>query len=326
MMAFLLIFIVLLGCCSFAVAFHHAPTLHVKKNKRWMFMPSSSRAFSGAAIQSSTYWNDEPEQQLSLVVKVWKLYQNSPEPTQYDAMITSIFPGALANKDLETRVVEVLSEKGYTDTNTLLATSLCCDELARRLEDDFVYCYGNNFSLGGLSGFPFGGSTGFENMALHIPDNGSCLIVYGPHVGVSSTGIVGKVERVGTQNVDVCCASAIAACNYLQGITDDGIGESQAFTDLQQGAVQQLLSPNINQVSASKDPMVELPYALYDSQDSLLYEIVMEGCHRVKNNIALLGGIQINTAPQALDYFLPLRFDLMNNRGEVIEDMLNRIR
>jgi hypothetical protein len=52
----------------------------------------------------------------------------------------------------------------------------------------------------------------------------------------------------------------------------------------------------------------------------------MEGCHRVKNNIALLGGIQINTAPQALDYFLPLRFDLMNNRGKVIEDMLNCIR
>ena len=282
-----------------------------------------SRALSGPA----TYWNDEPEQQqLSVVDKVWNLYQNAPEPSQYDAMITTIFPGALSNKDFETRVVQVLSEKGYTDTNTLLATSLCCDELARRLEDDFVYCFGNNFSLGGLSGFPFAGNTGFEQMALHIPDNGSCLIVYGPHVGVSSTGIVGKVERVGSQNVDVCCASAIAASNYLQGITNDGVGASQAFTDLQQGAVQQLLSPNIEQVATSQDPMVELPYVLYDSQDSLLYEIVKQGCHGVKNNIALLGGIQINTAPQALDYFLPLRFDLMNNRGEVIEDMLSRIR
>lgn len=38
------------------------------------------------------------------------------------------------------------------------------------------------------------------------------------------------------------------------------------------------------------------------------------------------GGIQINTTPHLLDNFLPLRFDLMNNQGQVIEDMLNRIR
>jgi hypothetical protein len=43
-----------------------------------------------------------------------------------------------------------LAEKGYTAANTLLATSLCCDELARRLEDDFVKVYGDNFFLGGL--------------------------------------------------------------------------------------------------------------------------------------------------------------------------------
>jgi hypothetical protein len=35
--------------------------------------------------------------------------------------------------------------------NTLLCTSLCCDELARCLEDDFVKVYGNNFNLGGVS-------------------------------------------------------------------------------------------------------------------------------------------------------------------------------
>jgi len=35
--------------------------------------------------------------------------------------------------------------------------------------------------------------------------------------------------------------------------------------------------------------------------------------------MALLGGVQINTAPESLDHFLPLRFDYINNQGEVLE-------
>ena len=62
-------------------------------------------------------------------------------------------------------MVHALSNKGFTSSNTLLATSLCCDELARNLEDDFIKVYGNNFNLGGLSGFPFAGNTGFGAMA-----------------------------------------------------------------------------------------------------------------------------------------------------------------
>jgi hypothetical protein len=258
--------------------------------------------------------------------KVKEIFKDAPSPTKYDKMITSIFPGALSNKDLESRVVEVLAGKGYTDKNTLLATSLCCDELARRLEDDFVAVYGNNFNLGGLAGFPFAGNTGFGAMSAHIPDNGSCLVIYGPHVGVATTGEVGKVERPGIALVDSCCGSAIAASNYLKSITEGGAvitTKIQEFTDFQQGAVQELILPHGKRLTDAENRMVELPYALYESQDLLMGQIVQKGCGRVKNNIALLGGIQINTAPEALDYFLPLRFDLMDNQGNVLEDMLD---
>jgi hypothetical protein len=37
-----------------------------------------------------------------------------------------------------------------------------------------------------IAGFPFTGNTGFGAMAAHIPDDGYCLIVYGPHVGVAA--------------------------------------------------------------------------------------------------------------------------------------------
>ena len=265
----------------------------------------------------------------NLSSRVKKLFEGAPKPSQYDVLIKLIFPGAMSNEQLEGRVVKTLESKGFTPDNTLLATSLCCDELARRLEKDFNKIYDKNFNLGGLSGFPFAGRTGFGAMAAHIPDDGSCLIIYGPHVGVATSGGVGKVERAGIDLVDNCCGSAIAASNYLQGITDGGAQittKIQKFSDFQQNAVQELILPYGKRLADAEDRMVELPKCLYESQDMLMQDIVKGGAAGIKKNgVALLGGIQINTAPDALDYFLPLRFDYMNGKGEVEEDMLKKI-
>ena len=42
---------------------------------------------------------------------------------------------------------------GYASSTTLLATSLCCDEVNRELEEEFGAQYGDNFSMGGLAHF-----------------------------------------------------------------------------------------------------------------------------------------------------------------------------
>jgi hypothetical protein len=259
--------------------------------------------------------------------KVKNVFANSPKPdAAFEKLVQKNFPGALNNQDLVSKVVDILAATGYSGANTLLATSFCCDELARQLEDDFNGVYGNNFNLGGLAGFPFAGNTGFGAMSAHIPDDGYCLIAYGPHVGLTADGLVGKVERSGCALVDNCCGSAIAASNYVKGITDGGAqitANLQEFTDFQQGAVQELILPHGKRLSdAGENRMVELPYALYDSQDMLLSEIVKRGATGVKKGVALLGGIQINTGPDTLDYFVPLRFDFMNYRGEIVKDML----
>ena len=82
-------------------------------------------------------------------------------PASFDEMVKAAFPGAVSNTDLKAKAVKALSAKGYTPQNTLLCTSLCCDELARNLEQELVDIYGRNFNLGGLAGFPFAGNTGF---------------------------------------------------------------------------------------------------------------------------------------------------------------------
>jgi hypothetical protein len=247
----------------------------------------------------------------------------------FDKMVKSTFPGAVSNQDLVNKVVAALDGKGFTPANTLLATSFCADELARILEDEFNTIYGHNFNLGGLSGFPFAGNTGFGAMSGHIPDDGFCLLVHAPHVGISKEGVIGKVERSGIALVDNCCGSAIAASNYLKGITDGGMKitpKLQQFSDFQQGAVQELILPFGKRLNEADNRMKELPYALYDSQDILVRDIINTGKGGIKKGLALLSGIQINTGPDTLDYFHPLRFEFYDENGKVTEDLLEKLK
>ena len=282
-------------------------------------------------------FNARPNSALNIVIgddmpvadRVQNVFAKGPsENAEFDKIVQSYYPGAISNKQLVSKVVDILSSKGFSPANTLLATSLCCDELARQLEDDFNGIYGNNFNLGGLAGFPFAGNTGFGAMAAHIPDDGYCLTVFGPHVGITADGLVGKVERSGIALVDSCCGSAIAASNYVKGITDGGMNvrvNLQSFTDFQQGAVQELILPHGKRLSEAENRMVELPLALYESQNLLLNDIISSGSSGLKRGLARLGGIQINTGPNTLDYFLPLRFDMVNIDGEVVEDLLSSL-
>jgi hypothetical protein len=295
------------------------------------FAPSNSKvAVSVARPSSSLNIVVGEDSSVNVSEKMEQIFGSGPQfNADFDQVVQDHFPNALSNEELVTRVVTKLSSKGYTGANTLLATSLCCDELARQLEDDLTGIYGNNFNLGGLAGFPFAGNTGFGAMAAHIPDDGYCLIAYGPHVGLAADGTVGKVERSGISLVDTCCGSAVAASNYVKGITDGGAEittKLQEFTDFQQGAVQELILPHGKRLSEADDRMVELPYALYDSQDILMREIVKKGSLGIKRGLALMGGIQINTGPDTLDYFVPLRFDFMNYRGDVTEEMLDTLK
>ena len=76
--------------------------------------------------------------------------KSTTKSDKFDDIVQLNFPGAITNQELVQKTVSLLSKKGYNGENTLLATSLCCDELARKLEDDFNGIYGKNFNLGGL--------------------------------------------------------------------------------------------------------------------------------------------------------------------------------
>ena len=226
-------------------------------------------------------------------------------------------------------VSKALHPYGY-GPSTLLCSSLCCDEVCQELDDEFTKVYDKHyFSMGGLAGFPFGGITSFGAMAHHIPDGGSCIVLYGPHVGVDSKGNVGTVERRGRAEGGSCCGSACAAFQYLNEV-ENGAPEKtfpENALDAEQFFVGKLIMPYRNLLVKAEHPMIELPYALFEAQDDMMNDIIEQSAAAVGNgNIALVGGIQVNTPAQMADFFLPLRFELRNSQNQVIAEFLNDLR
>ena len=78
------------------------------------------------------YTNSRSYQQESSVPK---LKAGSSSLQEFEG-VKAEFPNALANNELIYRVTNTLKKHGYGET-TLLATSLCCDELNRELKNDF---------------------------------------------------------------------------------------------------------------------------------------------------------------------------------------------
>jgi Limiting CO2-inducible proteins B/C beta carbonyic anhydrases len=183
--------------------------------------------------------------------------------------------------------------------------------------------------MGGLAGFPFGGITSFGAMAHHIPDGGNCLVVYGPHVGVDQLGSVGKIDRRGRSKPGACCGSAAAALGKLRkgAMVPAGAAGPPPPTDsldAQQEFVDASLLPFGERLLNADDRNVDLPYVLYEAQKKMMEGIVAKGASAVADGaqIAVLGGIQINTPDGLSDYFLPLSFELRDKSGQVVKDFM----
>ena len=115
---------------------------------------TAPQTYSRSAVTALSAARAAPADDIVFSNKVQRLFDEAPKSVQYDIAIKLEFPGALSYDQLESRVTKKLATKGYTPENTLLATSLCCDELARNLEKDFAKIYGKNFNLGRTGRFP----------------------------------------------------------------------------------------------------------------------------------------------------------------------------
>ncbi len=220
-----------------------------------------------------------------------------------EQFIRKYYPKARDGEDFTRECIgNLVKDNEFDLSKTLLATSVCSDEIIRSATNFRDYLEnGHPFTLGGLAGYPFSGITGFKAFASHIPDGGAAIILYGPHIGVSKDGTIGIVKRVGQGKSSSCCGALKASVRKL---SMDQFPEADAELDYQMHSIDEGMKSNKGKILLHDEPLV--------AATNLMYEQIHERVHKLMNEseeafsghkVALIGGIIINTDAELSDWF-----------------------
>ncbi|CAK0864150.1 unnamed protein product, partial [Prorocentrum cordatum] len=228
----------------------------------------------------------------------------------YDTMMRE-FPKSLPAISVFERSRLFLTQNfGMTPDNTILGTSICPDEI-NNLEGGVASLakkyWGEVFTLGGLGGVPSVGKTGWGAFSHHAPEDGSIFVVYGPHVGISDIGEVGKYNRKGQTGETSACGAFVGA--YRQAASWAGERELLERNDAQQQFIRAQLAPLTAGIARAESPMTDLALKAFDIVDRQLDDVIDLDALGNGGKLVLLGGIQVNTPRAFPDHFQPMRFE-----------------
>jgi len=226
-----------------------------------------------------------------------------------DDLIKRRYPNAMTETAFREKMRDSLAGEYHIDiSKMLLATSVCADDiiavresetrsLKARLKNDFL----GPFSMGGLAGIPYSGLTGTLTIAHHIPEGGSVLIAYGPHIGMTDQGDLGKLLRPGQSHESAACGALTLALKHFH--SSPGYQPAYDDDDTEQMTLERRLLPYREQILTAENPL--------QTATDIAYTIIHELIHRYIRaqkmefnceHLALAGGVVINTSPQHEDY------------------------
>eukprot|EP00746_Dinoflagellata_sp_MGD_P155467 gnl/MRDRNA2_/MRDRNA2_85394_c0_seq1.p1 gnl/MRDRNA2_/MRDRNA2_85394_c0~~gnl/MRDRNA2_/MRDRNA2_85394_c0_seq1.p1 ORF type:complete len:573 (-),score=104.05 gnl/MRDRNA2_/MRDRNA2_85394_c0_seq1:326-1894(-) len=226
------------------------------------------------------------------------------------------FPGAVPGPEMHMRIVEILKDHGFKQDNTIFGTSICADEI-NTLQGTMVDCmnqhWGYHFPLGGIGGAPYAGKTGFGAFSAHVPDDGNVLVLFGPHVGITADGEIGKCLRAGHSKPSTACGACVAA--YQQGLA--GGMKADMSLDMEQSWLRGQIAPHVDRIAEAVNPMLELAKVSYEEVFKKMMAI--KSTKFGKGKLALVGGIQINMPAGHPDYFMPLHFTVEQEAVKTVD-------
>jgi len=240
------------------------------------------------------------------------------------------FPGALPSIAILHRTSDILHRHlGFEPGNTIYADSVCPDEINHEvsaLPSIMAKHWGRgtygSFPMGGLAGVPFVGKTGFSAFSHHVPTDGNVLILFGPHVGISADGVLGKQLRVGQKSESAACGAVLAAFNKCRQADKCGACLTDDH-DLQQSWITQRISSFADAVATSAEPLEALVHRMYDEIEKELLQIVTTDFG--SGNISLIGGVQINLPYPYECHFQPLFFKAWSAASPKPVDLLPKL-
>ncbi len=231
----------------------------------------------------------------------------------FEDLLKRHYPNAITQAAFREKVRDrVANVQGIDISKMLLATSICADDIIAvreaetpahkaKFKGDFL----GPFSMGGLAGLPYSGLTGMSAIAHHIPDGGSLLIGYGPHIGINDKGELGKLLRPGQHHESSACGALTLAVEHLKSSAD--YEPPYDDDDTEQMTLERRLLPHREAILAAENPLhaaTEVSYGIIHG----LIDLYVNARKAQFNceHIALAGGIVINTGPQHED-FIDLR-------------------
>lgn len=229
---------------------------------------------------------------------------------KFDQIVKGHFPNAMDAKDTSIQYLGKMQIEHKIDiSKVLMATSVCSDDINIPSTSFFNVLFGP-FIMGGLGGLPFAGRTGMTAFAHHIPDQGSAFIFYGPHIGVTLDGDMGKMYRPRQEETGNSCGALMLALsrfgdsNYKPVINDE---------DYQQMKLEESLLPYREDILNSDNPQKAITEATYEIIDKKVHDH-LKACKDEfhVDTVTLLGGIIINTDYGLDDYFDARNFEVID--------------
>lgn len=220
-----------------------------------------------------------------------------------DNKIKEFYPDARPGKEMTKTCIQKLRDNHNFDfEKAILATSVCSDEVIRSATNFRDYMsLKDPFQLGGLAGFPFTGITGFKAFASHVPDNGCAVFLYGPHIGISDTGKLGSVLRLGQHAESSCCGALMGAVSNLSVSKKAEFDEE---LDYQQWKITDQLAQFQEDIVSKDEPLLKATDKMFDCIDNRIKQLLVQTSSHFKGNkVALVGGIIINTDAGHPDWF-----------------------
>ncbi|MEL7270997.1 MAG: hypothetical protein AAGL34_15600 [Bacteroidota bacterium] len=229
---------------------------------------------------------------------------------KFDEVVKSYFPNAKDAKDTSIHYLGRMQIEHNIDiSKVLMATSVCSDDINVPSTTFFNVLFGP-FIMGGLGGLPFAGQTGMTAFAHHIPDEGSAFIFYGPHIGITLEGELGKMYRPRQEDTGNSCGALMLALSrfgdaaYRPVLNDD---------DYQQMKLEESLLSYREEIMDSDNKAQAITEATYKIIDKKIHDHIKSCKDEFPvDKVTLLGGIIINTDYGLDDYFDAKNFEVIN--------------
>ncbi len=216
------------------------------------------------------------------------------------------------NEASHNAVFEIANREGIEMNKIIVATSFCFDELNHQPAKMNLPSPQGTFIMGGLAGYPFVGDIGLTAFVDHIPDGGAALFIFGSHIGISRSGEIGKIKRVGQHRHTNTCGALMMVQNHVLSESIHEI-DSANYSAFQPEFLALRLLPMVSEIRNAEVPILKTTHLVYDEIENEILKLIISN-KRLQSNypVYILGGIVINTDESLPNYFSQKVFRKVN--------------